>query len=336
MRANGAVTFAFLDDLRLEVIGSTRVLRHYNAEYGRATSGPVAEPELRVEFRRTSGRGAGFDGAHKTVRWHVELAEPLDGPLRVVIDLSGEPRPFGLSLLQGYVIEPLLGLLAPAAGHVLLPAAAIGSANGAILLIGRSRSGKSSLSARAAAAGLAVLGDDHVLVAGSGECRAFPRRLRVYSDLSETAPKAYDLLPRSKRAKLRALGALRSSTRDLVAPPLRVGLETLGSSLVQPVLPLGTIVVIERGEVSRLVREALDPSALVGLASEILREQRRSLELLSRGDWHARLERARRADEELLLAAFAQATAAVRLVVPRSWLPGQAVSALGAAVGDGL
>ena len=108
------------------------------------------------------------------------------------------------------MIEPLLGLFAHAAGHVLLPAAAFGSTSGAILLIGRSRSGKSSLAARAAADGVGVLGDDHVLVAGSGECRAFPRRIRVYSDLAETAPRAYKLLPRSKRAELRALGALRS------------------------------------------------------------------------------------------------------------------------------
>jgi hypothetical protein len=333
VRANGATTFAFLDDLRLEVVGSARTLRHYRAEYGRAASAPVAEPELRVAFRRTSGDGASFDGAHKTVRWHIEIAEPLDGPLRVAIDLRGEPRSFGLSLLQGYVIEPLLGLFAPAAGHVLLPAAAIGSANGAILLIGRSRSGKSSLTARAAAAGLAVLGDDHVLVAGSGECRAFPRRIRVYSDLSRTAPQAYALLPRSKQAKLRALSALRSSTRDFVAPPLRLRLETLGSSLLQPVLQLGTIVVIERDEVDSLKRELLDPRTLVEIASEILREQRRPLELLSRDDWHARLERVRKADEELLLAAFAHAVSAVRLVVPRSWPPEQAVSALATAVG---
>jgi hypothetical protein len=332
----GAATFAFLDDLRLEVVGSARTLRHYRAEYGRAAGPPVGEPELRVVFRRISGGGSGFDGAHKTVRWHVEIAEPLDGPLRVVIDLRGEPRSFGLSLLQGYVIEPLLGLFAAATGHVLLPAAAIGSANGAILLIGRSRSGKSSLAARAAAGGLEVLGDDHVLVAGSGECRAFPRRLRVYSDLSRTAPQAYARLPGSKRAKLRALSALRSSTRNLVAPPLRIGLEALGSSLHQSVLQLGTIVVIERGEVDSLERELLGPDALVEIAAEILREQRRPLELLSRGDWHARLERVRTADEELLIAAFAHGASAVRVVVPRSWPAEQAVSAIGAAVGAGF
>ena len=61
-----------------------------------------------------------------------------------------------LVVLQGYVIEPLLALLAPAANHVLLPAAAIAPNRSAILLIGRSRSGKSSLSARAATGGIAV------------------------------------------------------------------------------------------------------------------------------------------------------------------------------------
>ena len=336
MQPSHATTFAFLDNLRLEVVGSARTGRHFRAEYGPAASAPVPEPELRVTFRRASKQGAGFDGAHKTVRWHVEIAEPLDGPLRVEIQLTGEPRSFGLSLLQGYVIEPLLGLFAPGAGHVLLPAAAFGSTDRAILLIGRSRSGKSSLAARAAADGVGVLGDDHVLVAGSGECRAFPRRIRVYSDLAETAPRAYELLPRSKRAELRALGALRSWTRNLVAPPLRLGLETLGSSPVRSPLRIGTIVVVERGEVSRLEREPLDASAIVATASGIIREQRRSLELLSRGDWQARLEGALKADQELLQAAFAHAASAVRVVVPRSWPAGQAVSALGAALGDGM
>src|SRR5205814_966288 len=163
--------------------------RHFRAEYGPAASTGVPEPELRVMFRRPAKRGAGFDGAHKTVRWHVEIEEPLDGPLRVEIQLTGAPRSFGLSLLPGYVIAPL-----------------------------------------------------------------------------------------------RALGALRSWTRNLVAPPLRLGLETLGSSPVRSPLRLGTIVVAERGEVSRLEREPLDPSAIVATASGIIREQRRSLELLSRGD----------------------------------------------------
>lgn len=333
MQAHESTTFAFLDALRLEVVGSARTLRHYRSEYGRAACPAVAAPELQVAFGRASGRGPTFGGAHKTARWQVEIAEPLDGRLQVAIDLVGEPRSFGLSLLQGYVIEPLLGLFAPAAQHVLLPAAAIGSGDGATLLVGRSRSGKSSLAARAAASGLHMLGDDHVLVARSGECRSFPRRLRVYSDLSRTAPRAYARLQRSARAELRLLGALRLLTRRLVAPPLRLRPETLGASVDQPTLRLETIVVIERGEVDGLQRELLDPETLVQVAAEILREQRRPIEALSRGDWHARLESVRKSEEELLRAAFAPASSAVRLVVPRIWTPDRAVEALATAIG---
>ena len=157
---------------------------------------------------RSAGRPRARPAGYRSLRWRVALDPLGDGPLRATIDLRGAPRSFGLSLLQGYVVEPLLGLLAPAAGHVLLPAAAVASEGGTLLLIGRSRSGKSSLVARAAAAGTAVLGDDHVLVGQDG-CRAFPRRLRLYPDVAETAPAALASLPARTRALLRALVAER-------------------------------------------------------------------------------------------------------------------------------
>ena len=187
-------TFAFLDRLRLEVRGDRRALAHFRAEYSRARADPGAEADLVVSFGRTPPGSRAFEAGYRSLRWRVALDPLGNAPLRATIDLSGAPRRFGLSLLQGYVVEPLLGLLAPAAEHVLLPSAAVMSEGGALLLLGRSRSGKSSLVARTAIAGTGVLGDDHVLVGAAG-CRAFPRRLRLYPDVAETAPAARAALP---------------------------------------------------------------------------------------------------------------------------------------------
>jgi len=108
-------TFAFLDRLRLEVRGDKRALSHFRTEYRAARADPGVDSELVVSFGRTPPGSRGFEADYRSLR------------LRATIDLRGAPRSFGLSLLQGYVVEPLLALPAPGAGHVLLPAAAVAS-----------------------------------------------------------------------------------------------------------------------------------------------------------------------------------------------------------------
>ena len=323
-----AATFAFLDDLHLEVRGSQRTLHHYRAEYGREGSAAVADPELLIVFqRRLPGVGASFGGAYKGLKWRVELADPAAASLRAAIALTGEPRSFGLSLLQGYVIEPLLALLAPAANHVLLPAAAIAPNRSVILLIGRSRSGKSSLSARAATQCIPVLGDDHVLVGRDGTCRSFPRRLRLYTDLQDTAPHAYRNLPGSQRVLLAALRGLRVVTRGAVAPPLRVPIEAFGP-VARDTLPVGLVIVIERGDNGRLERSELDPNALVEFTSMVLREQRTALLKVRDPVWAERLGEVQRNEAQLLQAAFVGVRSALRLTVPAAWDARRAVGEL--------
>jgi hypothetical protein len=327
-------TFAFLDRLRLEVHGDKRALAHFRAEYGAARADPGAEANLVVSFGRTSSRSLAFEAAYRSLRWRVALDPLGDGPLRATIDLRGAPRSFGLSLLQGYVVEPLLGLLAPAAGHVLLPGAAVASEGGALLLLGRSRSGKSSLVARTAAAGTGVLGDDHVLVGPDG-CRAFPRRLRLYPDVAETAPAARASLPARTRALLRALGFVRTATGGLVAPPVRVPVETLGAVVRDP-LPLARVVVLERREVPRLIAEELSRDELVAAAGVVLREQRRALEQVEDMRWREHLDRVLAEEESLLRKAFARAVAVGRLVVPTRLPAGQSVAAIAAELAVGV
>jgi hypothetical protein len=326
-------TFAFLDGLSLEIRGDERVLAHFRAEYRAVRADAGAEADLVVSFGATSSRSRCFQARYRSLRWRVALDEIGDGPLRATIDLRGAPRSFGLSLLQGYVVEPLLGLLAPATGHVLLPAAALASEDGALLLLGRSRSGKSSLVARAAATGTAVLGDDHVLVGVDG-CRAFPRRLRLYPDVAETAPAARAALPARTRAQLRVLGLVRTATGGAVAPPVRVPVETLGTVLRDP-LPLARVVVLERREVPRLVAEALSRDELVETAVGVLREQRRALERVEEARWREHLESVLAEEKSLLHAAFAQTAALVRLAVPTRLPAGDSVAAIAAKLAAG-
>jgi hypothetical protein len=327
-------TFAFLDRLRLEVRGDRRALAHFRAEYRAARVDPGVEADLVVSFGRTPAGSRRFEAGYRSLRWRVALDPLGDGPLRATIDLRGEPRSFGLSLLQGYVIEPLLGLLAPAAGHVLLPAAAVASEGGALLLLGRSRSGKSSLVARTAAAGTGVLGDDHVLVGADG-CRAFPRRLRLYPDVAETAPAARALLPVQTRALLRALGFVRTATAGVVAPPVRVPVETLGAVLRDP-LPLARVVVLERREVPRLVAEELSLDELVAVARDVLGEQRRALERVEDPRWREDLDRVLADEAWLLREAFIHVVAVGRLIVPTRLPAGQSVAAIAAELAVGV
>lgn len=325
-------TFAFLEDLRLEVRAEDkRTLEHFRAEYGAVRSGPTSAVDLVVTFARTSPGTLGFEAGYRSLRWRIALEPFAEGPLRATIDLRGMPRSFGLSLLQGYVVEPLLGLLAPAAGHVLLPAAAVQTEHGALLLIGRSRSGKSSLVARTAASGTAVLGDDHVLV-GADACCSFPRRLRLYPDIAETAAAARAALPARTRLSLRALGLLRIASGGSLAPPVRVSVEALGPMLREPV-PLARVIVLERREVPRLSVEALSGDELVADAIAVLRDQRRALEQVDDPRWRERLDRALAEAESLLNRSFEPVDDLRRLIVPTRLPAKESVSAIAAELG---
>jgi hypothetical protein len=331
-----AEAFAFVDGLRLEVHGSRRTLAHFRAEYGAARAEAGPEPGVAVSFRRPDAESPlRFAGGYRSLRWQVDLEGVESDRLRATIHLRGAPRSFGLSLLQGYVVEPLLALVAADAGHVLLPAAAVASDDAAILLLGRSRSGKSSLVARAAAAGTRVLGDDHVLV-GSDGCRAFPRRLRLYPDLAQTAPAAHALLSGRKRALLHALAVIRAATGGAVAPPARVPIESIGAVAHGP-LPLARVVVLERREVRRLSGRELSLDELVATAGAVLREQRGALEQVEDARWRERLDRVRAAEEALLRSVFSQTHAPTRRLAVSTDLPaGEAVAAIAAELSEGF
>jgi hypothetical protein len=338
MKRRGHLEFAFRPDLRLVVTGDAVALRHFRAEYGPAAAETTSHPDVEiVSARHVDPSQSVVAGGHKTVRWQVALSPPDTSHLRAVLALRGRPRSFALSLVQGYFVEPLLALAATHRGYVLLPAAAVQEREGAVLLIGRSRSGKSSVCARALAAGRTVLGDDHVLLDAHGNCYPFPRRMRFYSDLRTTAPGAYAALPFATRLGLLSRGALRALTRGYVAPPVRVAPDQLGRASAPRPLRLERIIVVERDVESNGAKGAsADERPQLALASalEALTEQRQQLREALRGGWGEMLEATRRVEESLLSQAFRDRPVE-RVVIPDAWSAAQAVSALAGRLGLG-
>jgi len=328
---DGVRCYAFTPQLRLSISGANDVLDHFDAEYDAVAVPDSADTDVRVAFGdapELSAADGVARGGHKTVRWCVALPSPDARPLVTSIRLSGLPRSFGLSLVQGYFVEPLLSVAAARANLVLLPSAAVAEDGKALLIVGRSRTGKSSLSVRAAAAGRRVLGDDQIIVDGSGTCRSFPRRLRFYSDLRDTAPDAYRSLPSSVRTALALRQALRTVTRGFASPPVRVPLSLFGAAPPRAALPLARIAVVRRSaDVSDLVPTVMETEQAVREAIDILAEQRLRLEEAGRPCWSDALVETLERERAILSSAFA-GIPILDVSVPNEWIAPRAIAAL--------
>lgn len=323
--------FAFREGLELRVTGRRPVLKHFEAEYrSAATREDDSSPDVHVRFEPLpSGEHPRplIRGRHKTARWTVALAAPHESPLTLSISLAGWPLSFGLSLVQGYFVEPVLSLAAARGGDVLLPAAGLAGEHGATILLGRSRSGKSSVSVRAIAAGRPTLGDDQILLDGVGRCRPFPRRLRFYADLPQTAPSAYARLRPATRGTLRSLQFVRKLTRGYVAPPVRIQATELGAYARAP-LPTKRVFLVEReGGVEELTTTAADTETAVQFALQLLDEQRARLCEGTGSDWVQKLSDARQREEKTLRSAL-EGIAVRQIAVPKSWNAVRAIDAL--------
>jgi hypothetical protein len=328
--------YQFGPGLVASIRGDRRARGHFHAEYAAAALGsnstfPILEATIGTRVLRDRDRRTAHEAelrdSHKLARWRVAMpARPDGNKLCVTIDVRG---PLGLTLIQSYIVEPLLSLAAVRARLALVPSAAIALNGKALLLIGRSRSGKSSLAARALAAGLRVLGDDQVLINASQDCLPFPRRLRVYPDLMRTAPVAFATLRPSVRGALAALGRVNALTRGFVAPPLRVEASSLGAGTPTP-LPIGEVVVIRRAPVDELRSEPLDQRQLAAETEDALSGQRSELfSLPGLRDATAPLL----AQERSIIASALGAAPARRVLVPVSWRAEEAVGRLARELG---
>jgi hypothetical protein len=324
--------FAFHPDLQLRISAqSRRVLRHFEAEYApAAVAESTGPPQVAVDFLKRvheAERLLVIRGGYKTARWTVGLSRPESETLSASIALSALPPSFGLSLVQGYFVEPVLSVAAARTGFVLLPSAAVGDDGRALLLLGRSRTGKSSLAARALVAGRRVLGDDQVLLDASGRCWPFPRRLRLYADLPHTAPQAYERLGASARAALRGREVLRRASRGWISPPVRVPPSELGPEAAGEPLDVARIVLIDRRVGSRdLSVDAVDTASAVRHALDLLERQRARLSSAS-GAWASALERIVEQEGSMLERALA-GKPVQSVWVPDDWDAARAIGAL--------
>ena len=329
--------YRFAPGLVVSMRGDRRARAHFRAEYASAAlAGDSAVPALEaavgahVRGARSRKRTPEPElrGTHKLARWRASVPVTPDADtMRVAVDVRG---PLGLVLVQSYIVEPLVSLAAVRSGSVLLPSAAIVRGGRALLLIGRSRSGKSSLAALALAAGRRILGDDQVFIGANQDCLPFPRRLRVYPDLARTAPAAFAALSPSARRALAGLRRVKALSRGVVAPPLRVSASALGASAGPLRLPIGEVVVIRRAPVGALEFEPLDQGELQAEAEDVLLSQRSAIFGLP--GVQAAFDTLLAEERTILSSAFATAPAR-RALVPDSWPAELAVRTLASELG---
>ena len=327
-----SASFRFAHDLTLRISGDRAVLRHARREYGPAEEvETAAAPDVAVRFgpvqpQPDTSPDASGRGGHKTVAWRVAVGDP-GAPLTAAIQTSGWPRSFARSLVQGYVVEPILSVAAARRGMVLVPGAGIGLDEGLVLLLGRSRAGKSTLAARSLAAGRVVLGDDQLFVDANATAWPFPRSLRFYPDLEDTAPTAWSRLPSATRRALRLRGVVATVSRGFVRPSLAVPAAALGRGQGSEPARIARIVLIERdADRSDLTTEPSTPEAAVDWAARLLGEQRERLARLGGSAWAEALERTADSERVLLGRAFA-GIAVEHVAIPRAWDARTAVAA---------
>jgi hypothetical protein len=332
--------FAFAPGLVLRVAGQPAAIAQLRREYGPCeVAQEPASASLEVVFGSPAAwkgpppEAVAARGSHKTVSWRVTLGNPADAPLRAWVSTGGWPAGFARSLVQGYVVEPLLSVAAARAGHVLLPAAGIVADDGLLVIIGRSRAGKSTIAARALANGRRVIGDDQVLVDAAGSWRPFPRRLRFYPDLVTAAPAAWNRLGRRTRAVLRGRRLVAAATRGFVRPSLAVPPAELGGRWEPDPLPAARIALVERraGATSLVVASA-DPECAVAWAREVLAEQRSRLAVIGGAAWAPAL-RAVADDEAARLRRAFEDVPVISVVVPAGWSAPEGVSRTAVALG---
>jgi hypothetical protein len=341
----------------LAIRGLPRLVRHFTSEYG-APQAPDADAPVLLELRPyIGGKQEGVAGVrtdrHKTTSWTTRLGSPADDPLSCELQVRGV---FGRSLVQSVVIEPLLGVALARTGVALVSAAAIAVDGGALVMLGSSRSGKSSVSLRAWADGHQLLSDDRIQVTADGTVTGFKRRFRLYPDIEVTAPLAFRRLGARTRARLRVAGLIRRFTRGLIGLPVLVDPAQLGGTSPHR-LPLRRVVVIDRSATTTSADTASATSAddpggsahgrdrvgtrLAGVDGEvawerieaILREDLRWFDGLG-ADWQSLAHATATTQLALLRAAVEHTGAQVSLIrVPPAWTAVEAIPAVARALG---
>ena len=325
-------TFRLADELLLRVSGDPAAVAQARLEYGPAEvphASGMGRPDVDVVYALPSpdnGLGPVRRGGHKSVRWGVRLGSPDAEVLRAAIAIRGWPGAFARSLVQGFVIEPLLSVAAVRHGLVLVPSAGIVGPDGLSVILGRSRAGKSTIAARAMTLGRTVIGDDQVIVGRDGGVWPFPRRLRFYPDLVHTAPEAFRSLRPGTRRALRVRGLIATLSRGYVRPSLAVDPDELGGRPAStPTRPARLVLLDRRDDLVAISDSAATVEDAVAWAADLLAEQRARLRALGGEEWSTVLQDVAAKEADILREAFAGVDCR-RVSVPRAWDASRAVS----------
>jgi len=226
-------TYQFPSGVRLRIHSSQpEILAHFRAEYGQAVSNGTGPADLEVYAGKASIASSpeprllkrGYDGRHKILRWRVGFAGLEAETTRVAFEGSGQ---MVISFLQTFYVEPLLRLKFVARGHSLVHAACLVKDGRSVLFPAGSAVGKSTLTLQHAAAGCPVQGDNYVIASPDGRTLAFPRRMRIYSDLHATAPGVFRRLPGAEQRRLRVAGVIKRLSAGYSNQPRRLTVQQM-------------------------------------------------------------------------------------------------------------
>jgi hypothetical protein len=226
-------TYVFPSGVALRVRSSqTDLIAHFRAEYGAPVPEHPEPPDIDVYAGKEAVESSphprilenGYQASYKILRWRVGIADLEERTTVVGFEGSGQ---MVISFLQTFYIEPLLRPKFAVRDHALVHAACLVRDGTSVLFPAGSRVGKSTLALQHAAAGHPVQGDNYVILAPDGRTLAFPRRMRVYSDLAKTAPLVFTRLPAAEQRRLRLNGLIKRLSAGYSNQPRRLTIQQM-------------------------------------------------------------------------------------------------------------
>lgn len=271
-----------------------------------------------------------YQGRHKTIRWRLALWGLEEETTKLAFEGKGD---MAVSFLQTFYLEPLLRIKLLKAGYSLVHAATMIKGTKSVLYPAGSSVGKTTLMLNQAIRGKAVQGDNYVIVSPVGETFAFPRRLRIYSDLLRTNPAAYRCLPLKEKFRIRLAGLIKALSFGYANLPRRLNIEQFATDCVRPSAQLDSVFSLAPHKGSEIIGPtplALD-ELLDRVQAQSFLEGGRLQEVLApylASHPDSPLHCTYRMEHDILIRAMA-GLPAYEILVPRVDDPGRVVSELG-------
>jgi hypothetical protein len=166
------------------------------------------------------------------------------------------------------------------------------------------------------------------VLGADGGCWPYPRRLRLYPDVQDTAPEGWRRLRRSTQRILRLRGVLRRASHGFVAPSLPVPVTELRAAVPNERVRAARLVIVERSpDVRVLTEQERDAAWAARAAAGVLADQRTRFSEVADARWAAALQDAAEREAEVLRT-WLQSLPIAQLQIPRAWDAPRAVAAL--------